>query len=150
MAIDLTQMPAEFCQPGCPYMELKIKTDFMYGDAKVKCTATTLYCEHEESCKMWNDIVKSGRNKTCKGCMYDGDPNCENPEPCVKNKDGTYTGYYPIEARKEANWLVNFPKDEARCSYCSHTVRKLFTRCVILPNYCPCCHRKMGVKKEKI
>lgn len=55
MATDLTQMPNSFCPITCPFYRPEIKTKEFYSGDELYLVCTTLSCEYEPACKMWQN-----------------------------------------------------------------------------------------------
>ena len=68
MAKEITDVPAAYCFPGCPYMQLELEISITFADDRPDYVNNSVRCVHEEPCKIWaQQICKSacGTNGSC-------------------------------------------------------------------------------------
>lgn len=98
MSIQVNSRPRDFCPAECRFMKLSVDSEIAWGDNKAQMITNIVSCEYEDVCKMWAE--REDAHRTCKGCKYD-EANCTNPEPCVTNEFGGWTGYTRKETTAE-------------------------------------------------
>ena len=98
MSIQVNSRPRDFCPAECRFMKLSVDSEIVWGDSKAQMITNIVSCEYEDVCKMWAE--REDAHRTCKGCKYD-EANCTNPEPCVTNEFGGWTGYTRKETTAE-------------------------------------------------
>lgn len=57
MAKSFTDIPAPYCFPDCPNMQLSVNTSYAYADNEMVLTDNAISCVHEDVCKMWAEKI---------------------------------------------------------------------------------------------